>query len=76
MIVNDEMILSTVCRLKQYAKIYFWFLDKNTRMFTFSGVKLFPRGVTTLSDELNSHSDGQLVADIDKYFLAIIAKSG
>ena len=45
-------------------------------MFTFSGFKLFRRGVTILPEVLKNRSDGQLVADTDKYFLAIMAKSG
>ena len=45
-------------------------------MFTFSGFRLFLSVDTILPEELKSLSEGQLVAQIAKYFLTILAKNG
>ena len=52
------------------------FFERNTNIFTFSGFRLFRSVDTILPEELKSLSEGQLVAQIDKYFLAILAKNG
>ena len=52
------------------------FFERNTNIFTFFGFRLFRSVDTILPKELKSLSEGQLVAQTDKYFLAILAKNG
>ena len=59
-----------------YSHSYIMFFERNTNMFTFSGFRLFLRVDTILCKELKSLSEGQLVAQIDKYFLTILANNG